>query len=212
MKFKLKCILIDTKPRTGYYIANNKELVAITKIDNKREICKLSNGNQISIEEASHVVAKLIGETTHGEKQYTYSIVHGDYPILINSLNSEYVYDKDVELKDRLYSTYAEAVIDGATIECEGEFETILSKTEPEEVVEIINIDIIDKYSLYDKVDRLGVVKVFDKAKQNFTIKMNKLGLGINEDTIVCKRKDFKKVHVTNTISMIHVKCPYCKR
>ena len=68
MKFKLKCILIKTTPRTGYYVANKNDLVTIVKTDTKKGICKLSNGESLPIDNAQYVVAKLIGEVTNNDK------------------------------------------------------------------------------------------------------------------------------------------------
>lgn len=209
MKFKLKCILIKTTPRTGYYVANKNDLVTIVKTDTKKGICKLSNGESLSIDNAQHVVAKLIGEVTNNDKTYTYSVVHGDYPIVMSELKFPIEYSEDVPEEARVYKTYAEALIDGNSMECEGEYEVILTKTEPNEVIEITNIDIIDKYELYDKVNRVGIVKEFNKAKQTFTIDLNNIK---TDDILICKRKDFKKVHSSNTITMLRIKCPHCKR
>lgn len=208
MKFSLKLILIDTKPRTGYYVVNNNELVTIVKTDNKRQVCKLSNGKSISIDQASHIVAKLIGEVTNGDKQYTYSIVHGDYAILVDQLKSPMDKSENVDEAYKIHDTYEDALIAGLAIPCEGEFETIFAKAEPNEVVEITDIDIIDKLELYNKVDRVGIIKDFNKAKQTFTIKLN----SNYDEPITCKRKDFKKSHSNNTITMIRAKCHYCKR
>ena len=69
MKFQLKCILIETKPRTGYYVANEGTLVSIVKMDMKNGFCKLSNGNKITIDQAKFCVAKLIGEINNDDKQ-----------------------------------------------------------------------------------------------------------------------------------------------
>ena len=71
MKFQLKCILIETKPRTGYYVANEGTLVSIVKMDMKNGFCKLSNGNKITIDQAKFCVAKLIGEVNIDDKPYT---------------------------------------------------------------------------------------------------------------------------------------------
>lgn len=209
MKFQLKCILIETKPRTGYYIANEGSLVTITKMDVKNGFCKLSNGNKITIDQAKFCVAKLIGEVNIDDKPYTYSIIHGDYPILMADINRPVEYTDNVPEEDRIYKNYAEALIAGKSVECTGDFETILSKTQPNEVVEITNINIIDKFNLYDKVNRIGVVTDYNKAKQTFTINLNNSD---RDKPLVCQRKDFKKIHDENTITMLRVYCPHCKR
>lgn len=210
MKFSLKLILIDTKPRTGYYVVHNNELVTIVKTDTKKQTCKLSSGKVITIDQASHLVAKLIGEVTNGDKAYTYSIVHGDYPILVNQLQQPMDQSDDVDESYKVHETYADALIAGLPIPCEGEFETIYAKAEPNEVVEIVDIDIIDKLELYEKPNRVGVITEFNKAKQTFVINLNNNTL--HEEPITCKRKDFKKSHSNNTITMIRAKCHYCKR
>lgn len=210
MKFSLKLILIDTKPRTGYYVVHNNELVTIVKTDNKKQTCKLSNGKVITIDQASHIVAKLIGEVVNNDKTYTYSIVHGDYAILADQLTQAMDKSEGVDERYTAFDTYAEALIAGLPIPCEGEFETIFAKSEPGEVVEIIDIDIIDKFELYEKPSRVGIIAEFNKSKQTFAINMNTGSL--NEDPIICKRKDFKKCHSSNTITMIRAKCHYCKR
>ena len=197
MKFQLKCILIETKPRTGYYVANEGTLVSIVKMDMKNGFCKLSNGNKITIDQAKFCVAKLIGEVNIDDKPYTYSIIHGDYPILMSDINCPIQYSDNVPEEDRIYKTYAEALMDGKSVECTGDFETILTKTEPNEVIEITDIDIIDKYSLYNKV------------KQTFSINLNNTD---KDKPLICKRKDFKKLHTPNTITMLRVYCPHCKR
>ena len=131
MKFQLKCILINTKPRKGYYVADEGNLVTITAMDFKKGICKLSNGNTISIDRAQHLVAKLIGEVRSKNNTYTYSVVHGDYPIIMPDLGCSVNYADTVTEENRVYKTYAEALIDGQSIECEGDYEVILTKTEP---------------------------------------------------------------------------------
>lgn len=209
MKFQLKCILIETKPRTGYYIANEGSLVTITKMDVKNGFCKLSNGNKITIDQAKFCVAKLIGEVNIDDKPYTYSIIHGDYPILMADINRPVEYTDNVPEEDRIYKNYAEALIDGKSVECTGDFEIIFSKTQPNEVVEITNINIIDKFNLYDKVNRIGVVTDYNKVKQTFTINLNNSD---RDKPLVCQRKDFKKIHDENTITMLRVYCPHCKR
>lgn len=209
MKFQLKCILIETKPRTGYYVANEGTLVSIVKMDMKNGFCKLSNGNKITIDQAKFCVAKLIGEVNIDDKPYTYSIIHGDYPILMADINCPIKYSDNVPEEDRIYKTYAEALMDGKSVECTGDFETILTKTEPNEVIEITDIDIIDKYNLYDKVNRIGVVSDYNKVKQTFSINLNNTD---KDKPLICKRKDFKKLHTPNTITMLRVYCPHCKR
>ena len=209
MKFQLKCILIETKPRTGYYIANEGNLVTITRMDVKNGFCKLSNGNRITIDQAKFCVAKLIGEVTIDDKPYTYSIIHGDYPILMADINRPVEYTDNTPEEDRIYKNYAEALIAGKSVECTGDFETIFSKTQPNEVVEITNINIIDRFNLYDKVNRIGVVTDYNKVKQTFTINLNNSD---RDKPLVCQRKDFKKIHDENTITMLRVYCPHCKR
>jgi hypothetical protein len=206
MEFKLKCILIETKPRTGYYVANQNQLVTINKTDMKKGLCYLSNGNKITLDQAKFVVAKLIGEVTMKDKSYTYSIVHGDYPLVMPDMNCPIQYGDHTANEDKVYKTYAEALIAGESVPCNGDFETIFAKAEPKEVVEITDIDIIDKNNLYNKPDRLAIIESFDKAKQTFTLSLN---IG---ETIVCKRKDFKKAHASNTITMLRIQCPHCKR
>ena len=209
MKFQLKCILIETKPRTGYYVANEGNLVSIIKMDMKNGFCKLSNGNKITIDQAKFCVAKLIGEVNIDDKPYTYSIIHGDYPILIEALQKPVVYADDVDESMKIYKNYAGYLIDGGSMECTGDFETIFTKTQPNEVIEITSINIIDKLNLYDKVNRIGVVTDYNKVKQTFSINLNNTD---KDKPLFCQRKDFKKIHTENTITMLRVYCPHCKR
>ena len=100
--------------------------------------------------------------------------------------------------------TYLDALLEGVTIKIQGAFETIYTKTVPNEAVEITNISIIDANSLYHKDERIGVVTKFDKNTHKFTIKLTK------GNVITCNREDFTKIGVNNKKSMLRCVCDKC--
>lgn len=211
MTFDLKIITIETKPRAGYYLTHNNDFVTVKKIVPQRNEVHLSNGDVITIEDASKKVAKLIGEITVEKDDKvivkTYSIVHGDFDRIMQGLNSPIPYSDDVTEEERKFKTLKEALLAGVKVRYEGVFENILTRTVVDEVVEIVSLDVVDRYQLYSRDDRVGVVTKFDKNSHCFEIKLNTTG------TIVkCKREDFKKLHNDNVIQMLRTVCPNCGR
>lgn len=211
MKFYLKVVVIETKPRAGYYILDNGEFMVVKKVVPQRNEVHFTNGVIMSIEDASKKVAKLIGEvtTTKDDKEITrtYSIIHGDYDRVINHLNSEIDYSEDASEEEKKYKTYAEALLDGIKIEYNGSFEEILTRSVIDDVVKICSLNIIDRYQIYSQDDRIGVITKFDKISHNFVVKLNTSGTEIK-----CKREDFMQQQNDNIVRMIHVTCPMCKR
>lgn len=211
MKFYLKVVVIETKPRAGYYILDDGKFIVVKKVVPQRNEVHFTNGVIMSIEDASKKVAKLIGEvtTTKDDKEITrtYSIIHGDYDRVINHLNSEIDYSKDASEEEKKYKTYAEALLDGIKIEYDGSFEEILTRSVVNDVVKICSLDIIDRYQIYSQDDRIGVITKFDKISHNFVVKLNTSGTEIK-----CKRENFMQQQNDNIVRMIHVTCPMCKR
>lgn len=209
MTFTLKIVSIETKPKAGYYILHNNDILIIKKVIPQREEVKLENGEIMSFSEASKKIAKLIGEVNieKGDKiiTKTYSIIHGDYSRIIASLNQNLKYKDEVADEDIRYINMKEALMDGKSIVYDFEFENILTRTVIDEVVNITNLQIVDKYEIYRKEDRLGVVTKFDNINHIFTIKLNTSGTEVK-----CKREDFTKIHNDNIIQMLHVLCNYC--
>lgn len=205
MEFNLKFITITTQPRVGYWVFNNDQFEKIEHIDKANNKIKCSMGGELTIEEASNKVAKLIGEVTlnkeSGITTKTYSIIHGDYNTVI-----DYLYEDCNKPTDNICIN-KDILLTTGNLKMKGEFENILSKTVIDEVVNVININIIDKHELYNKEDRIGIVTNFDKRTRNFKIKLNTTGIEFN-----CKREDFTKVQTENSIYMIHVPCKYCGR
>lgn len=211
MKFYLKVVVIETKPRAGYYILDDGKFMVVKKVVPQRNEVHFTNGVIMSIEDASKKVAKLIGEVTINKDDKsitrTYSIIHGDYDRVINHLNSEIDYSKDVSEEEKKYKTYAEALLDGIKIEYDGSFEEILTRSVVNDVVKICSLDIIDRYQIYSQDDRIGVITKFDKISYNFVVKLNTSGTEIK-----CKRENFMQQQNDNIVRMIHVTCPMCKR
>lgn len=211
MLFNLKVITIETKPRAGYYLLHNNDFRIVKKVVPQRNEVKLDNNEILTIEEASKEVAKLIGEVTitlkDKEVTKTYSIIHGDYDRIMFGLNNKINYGADVPEENRKYKTMKDALLGGETIQYAAEFETILTRTVVDEVVNITSLAVVDKHELYRKEDRLGVVTKFDNASHMFTIKLNTSGIEVK-----CKREDFTKIHTDNTIQMLHAKCNICNR
>lgn len=211
MTFDLKIITIETKPRAGYYLNHNNDFVVVKKIVPQRNEVHLSNGDVISIEDASKKVAKLIGEITVEKEDKvitkTYSIVHGDFDRIMQGLNNPIPYKDDVPEEERQFKTLKEALLAGVKVRYEGVFENILTRTVVDEVVEIVSLDVVDRYQLYSRDDRVGVVTKFDKNSHWFEIKLNTTGA-----IVKCKREDFKKLHNDNVIQMLRTVCPNCGR
>lgn len=211
MTFNLKVITIETKPRAGYYLLHNNNFHVVKKVVPQRNEVKLDNDEILTIEEASKKVAKLIGEVTIPKEDKdivkTYSVIHGDYTRIIDGLYNKVPYSEDVPEEERKFTTMKEALFAGVHIQYEGEFETILTRTVQDEVVNITSLAVVDKHELYRKEDRIGVVTKFDNASHVFTIKLNTTGIEVK-----CKREDFSKIHNDNVIQMLHAKCNICNR
>lgn len=212
MDFVLRIKPIETKPRAGYYLLtddNNFEIVK--KVVPQRNQVVLESGKVISIEDASKRVAKLIGEVTKEKDDKvivrTYSIIHGDYDRIIKDLNNAINYDDDVPEEDRKYKTLKDALFANVEVKYKGLFESVFTRTVVDEVVKFVNIDVIDKYQLYDVDDRVGVVTNFNKLTRVFDVKLN-----TNGEIVKCKREDFIKVKEDNIVNMLHVPCAICKR
>ena len=197
MTFDLKVITIETKPRAGYFILDEGEFSTVKKVVPQRSEVYLDNGKVLSIADASKKVAKLIGEVTTEQEDKvitkTYSIIHSDFSGIIRGL----------------YDTipYGDALFAGVKVRYEGAFETILTRTVVDEVVEISSLSVVDRYQLYSRDDRVGVVTKFDKDSHWFQIKLNTSGT-----VVKCKREDFTKLHNDNTIQMLHTLCSRCGR
>lgn len=211
MKFYLKVVVIETKPRAGYYILDDGKFMVVKKVVPQKNEVHFTNGVIMSIEDASKKVAKLIGEVTitkdDKEVTRTYSIIHSDYDRVINHLNSEIDYSKDVSEEEKKYKTYAGALLDGIKIEYNGSFEEILTRSVVDDVVKICSLNIIDRYQIYSQDDRIGVITKFNKISHNFVVKLNTSGTEIK-----CRREDFMQQQNDNIVRMIHVTCPMCKR
>lgn len=211
MTFDLKVITIETKPRAGYYIFHEGDFSTVKKVVPQRSEVHLNNGIILPIAEASKKVAKLIGEVTTEQEDKvitkTYSIVHGDFNGIIRGLYDNIPYGDDVSEEDRKYKTLKDALIAGVKVRYEGAFENILTRTVIDEVVEISSLAVVDRYQLYSRDDRIGVVVKFDKESHWFQVKLNTTGV-----VVKCKREDFTKLHNDNIIQMLHVLCSHCGR
>lgn len=211
MQFTLKIIPIETKPRVGYFVYHNDDFQLITAINVKEQTCDLSNGETTDLVSVSKQVAKIVGEVVYdkGEKTIvqTYSIIHSDYIRIFESLKREVEYAEETPMEERKYKTFKDALMDNYPIKYDGVFESIMSRTVVDEVVSISSIKIIDRYELYKKEDRIGIVTKYDRDHRTFHVKLSNSGR-----VITCQREDFVKIHDDNIIQMIHVKCPYCGR
>lgn len=211
MTFDLKVITIETKPRAGYFILDEGEFSTVKKVVPQRSEVYLDNGKVLSIDDASKKVAKLIGEVTTEQEDKvitkTYSIIHSDFSGIIRGLYDTIPYGDDVSEEDRKYKTLRDALFAGVKVRYEGAFETILTRTVVDEVVEISSLSVVDRYQLYSRDDRVGVVTKFDKDSHWFQIKLNTRGT-----VVKCKREDFTKLHNDNTIQMLHTLCSRCGR
>ena len=151
------------------------------------------------------------GEVTTGQEDKvitkTYSIIHADFSGIIRGLYDTIPYGDDVPEEDRKYKTFRDALFAGVKVRYEGAFETILTRTVVDEVVEISSLSVVDRYQLYSRDDRVGVVTKFDKDSHWFQIKLNTSGT-----VVKCKREDFTKLHNDNTIQMLHTLCSRCGR
>lgn len=211
MTFDLKVITIETKPRARYFILDEGEFSTVKKVVPQRSEVYLDNGKVLSIADASKKVAKLIGEVTTEQEDKvitkTYSIIHSDFSGIIRGLYDTIPYGDDVPEEDRKYKTLRDALFAGVKVRYEGAFETILTRTVVDEVVEISSLSVVDRYQLYSRDDRVGVVMKFDKDSHWFQIKLNTSGT-----VVKCKREDFTKLHNDNTIQMLHTLCSRCGR
>ena len=195
----------------GYFILDEGEFSTVKKVVPQRSEVYLDNSKVLSIADASKKVAKLIGEVTTEQEDKvitkTYSIIHSDFSGIIRGLYDTIPYGDDVPEEDRKYKTLRDALFAGVKVRYEGAFETILTRTVVDEVVEISSLSVVDRYQLYSRDDRVGVVTKFDKDSHWFQIKLN------TSDTVVkCKREDFTKLHNDNTIQMLHTLCSRCGR
>ena len=154
MEFTLKLIPIETIVKKNYYILIDNNLLKVENIDYKEKNVTLSDNNIYPIKDIRNKVAKFIGEYDN----QTYSIIHGNFDSIADFLKSK-INNEDEETN----KTYLDALLEGVTIKIQGAFETIYTKTVPNEAVEITNISIIDANSLYHKDERIGVVTKFDK-------------------------------------------------
>lgn len=212
MNFDLKLVTIETKPKVGYWVLWNNDFCKITKIENNT-VDMLPVGGDIcykdSIENVSNKIAKLIGEVTfkskHTEVIKTYSIIHTEYDKLIESLYNEVEYSDEISDENRIYKTLKDGLFGGERIYYSGVFETILTKTVPDEVISIVNLNIIDTFKLYDSESRIAIVTKFDSKNHEFKAKLQKLDI-----ELTLKREDFKKVNNDNIIQMIRLKCNTC--
>lgn len=195
MEFTLKLIPIETIVKKNYYILIDNNLLKVENIDYKEKNVTLSDNNIYPIKDIRNKVAKFIGEYDN----QTYSIIHGNFDSIADFLKSK-INNEDEETN----KTYLDALLEGVTIKIQGAFETIYTKTVPNEAVEITNISIIDANSIYHKDERIGVVTKFDKNTHKFTIKLTK------GNVITCNREDFTKIGVNNKKSMLRCVCNKC--
>lgn len=195
MEFTLKLIPIETIVKKNYYILIDNNLLKVENVDYKEKNVTLSDNNVYPIKDIRSKVAKFLGEYDN----QTYSIIHGNFDSIAEFLKSK-INNEEGETD----KTYLDTLLEGVTIKIQGAFETIYTKTTPNEAVEITNISIIDANSLYHKDERIGVVTKFDKNTHKFTVKLTK------GNVITCNREDFIKIGVNNKKSMLRCVCDKC--
>ena len=200
MEFTLNLITINTPIKEGYYILHNNKILSVIKVDKKSNTGSLSDKFVYSLADLENCVAKFIGIY----KGQTYSIKHGDFQQIVEFLQSDVQYTKDTPDDKKIYNTYLEGLLNGAVVTISGAFDTILTRTIPGENVIISNIDIIDKYSLYEKESRIALVTKFNKVKHTFEVKLS------TNEFIKVNREDFRKINENNTRTMIRCVCEKC--
>ena len=217
MTFDLKVVTIETKPKVGYWVLWNNQFCKITNIENNTVDMLPVDGDMCykdSIENVSNKIAKLIGEVTFKSKSAkitkTYSIIHSEYDKIMQSLNNPCEYDDSIPEEKRIYKNLAEGLLKGERIYYEGVFEQIYTKTVPDDVIKLVNINIIDDLMLYDKPSRIGIVTKFNNENHTFEVVFNNVDK--NTLTLTLKREDFVKVNADNIIQMIRLKCNCCHR
>ena len=181
MKVALKLICIDVKiVKVGYIVNVNNSIGKIAEINNGVCCILFPDGTEsdISVDEAKTHVAKFLVQTSDLR---TYPVVHSDFEDLMYAIHKTGEMEKFIKRGGH----------------CEGRFTNVSMMPNIDDLIEIINIDIAEKYKLTDRQKRIGVIsKVNSKFK--FTAKF-----GTQDIKLV--RNDFKIISGENAKQVFNV-------
>lgn len=199
MEISLKHIIISTQPKVGFYVFINNNFNYITEINGTS--VTIDDGSTVDKDAASNNILKFIAVYKNKE----YSIVHGDYSLLVEALNSPAKYTTDAPDERKTYETLKDAFLNGESCVFEATLDEINKVVNVGETIEITDIDVIDRHNLLDKSKRFFEIK--SKANKKYTYIVN-----INGTNVMLRRRQFRKIGDTDIMVVAHIKCPYCNR
>jgi hypothetical protein len=168
-KFKIKSIKIDCKIKKNFYVYE--------EIDGKEEIVIADNDT-----EQNKKVMKLLAIDTKDNKAYPIKLTQ--YKEILDAIKA-------------VSNNYIEDLNNGVYI-MRGFYNNIQTNVEVGEKVEISDIDIIDKYKLYNKSERISTVINCNNNK--YTIKIDKTG-----ETVTTFRDKIRKTQSLNYRTFIDI-------
>ena len=210
MKVKIDIDFItNIYPRNGYLLFFNHKLYrvkAIGEVKNGEKLltCGHVFSNEVVQVNASEVLQYFIKFIARHDK-ITYSIIHGDYPKLIDKLkaSSEIAVDGNNKPYDGNADELVEDILHKSMIvDYTGEITKIYSKLSDDDNVEITSIRIIDKYKLHEKSTRISkITAVINRGVKSRYVLSTRDGIMIDAN-----REDFKIIGKPNTKDLFSIK------
>lgn len=210
MKVKIDIDFItNIYPRKGYLLFFNHKLykvIAIGEIKNNEKLltCQHVFSNEIVQVNSTEAISRFIKFIARHDK-ITYSIIHGDYPKLLDKLrNSSNV---EVDGNKHPYNGNTDELIEdilhkSMIVDYTGDIIKIYSKLSDDDNVEITNINIIDKYKLHNKTKRISkITAVINRGTRSRYVLSTKDGVIIDAN-----RNDFKIIGKPNTKDLFTIK------
>lgn len=142
MKLVLRVIKIEVKVvKVGFVVFIDNLLGEVTEIIDNNAIVHFGDDTDesISLDIVRVSIAKFLAQTPDLR---TYPLVHNDFKNIIYMLPTREKCKGLLEGKAR----------------CEGNFKNVFSSPTNNDVIEITNIDVIERFNLTNKLDRIGII------------------------------------------------------
>lgn len=176
MEATIKCFIIKIKNlKENFIVVVGNRFGVVTEIDNDTATVEFNNDGGATtfkqvykVNELKNSIAKFIAVM---KDHKTYPIAHQSFFSIINVLTTE---EQVIDL-----------ITERKNFTCKGEFQIISTMPAKDDIVEITDIGVIDKYGLHNKINRIGTITSVSN-NNNHTI------LLYNETTIKINRNKFK--------------------
>lgn len=185
MKANLTYSLISATLKQGMYLLVNNHLGYVSKLSGDLAVISFYHEDNKVIKLSKIELTREDAINTYGDKVIKLIALVGENPISINHKNYSKIFAPMLTFEKDSEESYISQFIANKTWHKQiiGDIQPIYSKLKPEQVVTIANLDVIDKFGLYDIKKRLVTVKRMSKS---FVYS------GVNEDglEVTFARKD----------------------